>query len=234
MSDEAHGPFSRRGLMLGAGAAAAVVGTALAGAQPAAAEPGNGKTAVGNALDPTVDGSPVDTSLGSAAQSGFTYRTVSMFDFTPEASASPRAWGGYGTYTANAASFLWASIEIPAGALIRGYRVVRAKRQHGAGHRARPAVGGRPGEPVQHRGRRHHRCLGLDHEDPDHRAGRQPRPLSPLSTKLNRRNQHTERRDGPGQRVPSSASARVVASWGCCRPRSRVLRLPHQHQARRR
>ena len=119
MSDEAHGPFSRRGLMLGAGAAAAVVGTALAGAQPAAAEPGNGKTAVGNALDPTVDGSPVDTSLGSAAQSGFTYRTVSMFDFTPEASASPRAWGGYGTYTANAASFLWASIEIPAGALIR-------------------------------------------------------------------------------------------------------------------
>ncbi|GAB3757428.1 hypothetical protein [Microlunatus parietis] len=119
MSEEAQGPLSRRGLMLGAGAAAAVLGSALTGAQPAAAEPGDGKTAAGDPKNPSVLASPVTSSLGSAPQHGFTYKTVSMFDFTAEFASAQRAWGGYGTYTANAASPLWASVEIPAGSLIR-------------------------------------------------------------------------------------------------------------------
>ncbi|MFC7621901.1 hypothetical protein [Microlunatus sp. GCM10028923] len=119
MSEEAPGPLSRRGLMLGAGAAAAVLGSALTGAQPAAAEPGDGKSAAGDPRNPSVLASPVTTSLGSGPQHGFTYKTVSMFDFTPEGAPSQRAWGGHGTYTANSPSVLWASVEIPAGSLVR-------------------------------------------------------------------------------------------------------------------
>lgn len=119
MSEEAQGPLSRRGLMLGAGAAAAVIGSALTGAQPAAAEPGDGKTAAGDPKAPAVLASPVTSSLGSAPQHGFTYKTVSMFDFTPEGSTAQRTWGGFGTYTATSATNLWASVEIPPGSLVR-------------------------------------------------------------------------------------------------------------------
>lgn len=62
---------------------------------------------------------PPASSIASAPISGYTYRQVSLFDFSPEASTAQRAWSPYGVYALVNACNLWASMEIPAGALVR-------------------------------------------------------------------------------------------------------------------
>ncbi len=108
-----HRPLlARRELIAGAGLLAGVAASAAA-STPAAA-------AAGSAADgPVSEASPIITTIASPRLPGFVYRHAFMFDFSAEGSASNRAWGGSGVYTANATSLLWASVEIPAGALIR-------------------------------------------------------------------------------------------------------------------
>ena len=94
--------LDRRRLLAGAGAgAAAVVGLTTATTGPAAAA------------------TPITSPRGSAAISGYVYRTVSFFDFTPQGHTSNRAWGDFGTYTYPSADYLWASVDVPAGARVR-------------------------------------------------------------------------------------------------------------------
>ncbi|ACQ79039.1 hypothetical protein Bcav_0778 [Beutenbergia cavernae DSM 12333] len=113
--------LARRGLILGAGATAlagviaAVPGIALAAPREATA-PDAGTTTDGPA---TPLASPITSTIASAPQNGYSYAVASMFDFTPESPTSQRAWGGVGVYTANAPGMLWASVDIPAGALVR-------------------------------------------------------------------------------------------------------------------
>ena len=106
----------RRGLIVGAGAAALVAGATFA--QPAAAEP---KFAPGAEVrtNAQADGSPITTTIASAPVSGYIYRTVCMFDFEPFSPSSQRTWGGSGTYTAGSAGPLRATVEMPPGALVR-------------------------------------------------------------------------------------------------------------------
>lgn len=118
--------------MKGAGVAALATGlmgtTAWADETPPVEVPGGTIGAVagpdstqdefGNPV-PTLLDSPVGSTIAGAALSGYSYRHVMWTDFTPEGPASNRAWGGYGAYAANSASLLWASLEIPAGSLIR-------------------------------------------------------------------------------------------------------------------
>ena len=83
----------RRGLILGAGAAALVAGATLT--QPAAAEP---KIAPGQEVrtNAQADGSPITTTIASPPVSGYIYRTVCMFDFEPFFPSAQRTWGGSG------------------------------------------------------------------------------------------------------------------------------------------
>lgn len=111
-------PVGRRGLILGAGAAALAAGV-LAGAEPALAKPPSTKgdgTATGRVH---ADSSPISSTIASAPISGYTYRFVSMYDFRPFYGTSVWTWGGSGAYSAGGASPMRASIEIPAGALVR-------------------------------------------------------------------------------------------------------------------
>lgn len=103
----------RRTLLAGAGAAA-LAGLAAANAGPAAAD---SDTAAGSTDDAVINATPVTPSVGSAAVSGYNYRHLSFFDFTPEGT-SARSWGGYGVYTTSS-DYLWASLDIPAGARVR-------------------------------------------------------------------------------------------------------------------
>lgn len=107
--------IGRRGLILGAGAAALVAGATLT--QPADAAP---KTAPGDEVrtNTQADGSPISTTIASAPVSGYIYRTVCMFDFEPFSPSSQRTWGGFGTYTAGSAGSLRATVEIPPGAWV--------------------------------------------------------------------------------------------------------------------
>ena len=108
--------IGRRGLILGAGAAALAAGATLT--QPAAAEP---KIAPGAEVrtNAQAEGSPITTTIASAPVSGYNYRTVCMYDFEPFSPSSQRTWGGSGTYTAGSAGPLRATVEIPPGALVR-------------------------------------------------------------------------------------------------------------------
>jgi hypothetical protein len=108
--------IGRRGLILGAGAAAAVAGASLT--QPAAAQP---KTSPGDDVrtNAQADGSPITTTIASTPVSGYIYRTVCMYDFEPFSPSSQRTWGGSGTYTAGSAGPLRATVEVPPGALVR-------------------------------------------------------------------------------------------------------------------
>lgn len=109
--------LNRRGLFLGGGAAVAA-GAFAYGTQPADATPsphGDGTES------PTVrsNGSPITGTIASQPVSGWTYRTVDMYDFKPFDPSARFTWGGSGTYTAGSAGTLRASVEIPAGALVR-------------------------------------------------------------------------------------------------------------------
>jgi hypothetical protein len=112
--------IGRRGLIIGAGAAALVAGAAAV--KPAAAKPSSphGSEVITHAR--SADGSPITTTIASAPISGFTYRTVCMLDFEPVDPGSGRTWdsqGGGGVYTPNAFAALRATVEIPPGALVR-------------------------------------------------------------------------------------------------------------------
>lgn len=108
---------NRRSIFLGGGAAFAA-GAFVYGAGPADATPtphSDGTSPRG--VHPMT--SPVTTTIASAPVSGWTYRTVCMYDFTPFQTTGQRAWGGSGTYSANSGGPMRATIEIPAGALVR-------------------------------------------------------------------------------------------------------------------
>lgn len=109
--------LARRNLLIG-GSAALAAGAFVYGAEPADAIPaphgdGTRSTTV------HADGSPIITTIASAPVSGWTYRVASMYDFFPFYAASQRTWGGNGMYTAATGGPLRASVEIPAGALVR-------------------------------------------------------------------------------------------------------------------
>ncbi|WP_375426362.1 hypothetical protein [uncultured Friedmanniella sp.] len=106
------GALGRRSLMLGAGAAAVVAGAALT-ARPAEAAPRSAAHGGTKA-----QASPVTTTLASAPISGYTYHHASWLDFQLESGSGGRSWGGYGAY-GTASATLWATLEIPAGALVR-------------------------------------------------------------------------------------------------------------------
>ncbi len=114
-----HTP-SRRGLITG-GAAALAGAVAVHGAGRAAAA-GSSPVAsgpVGHASQGAQLGSPITSTISSPAISGYTYRYASTFDFTPESWSSGRRWSVDGVYTDLVPGTLWASVELPAGALVR-------------------------------------------------------------------------------------------------------------------
>ncbi|MET0692633.1 MAG: hypothetical protein ABWX96_00190 [Propionibacteriaceae bacterium] len=112
--------LARRGLMLGAGVAALAAGT-LAGKLPATADPREPKakeqSEVLHAAAQQL--SPVSSTAGSPAISGYTYRHASWLDFHPESGPGYRRYGGRGVYSSGVSPYLWATVEIPAGALVR-------------------------------------------------------------------------------------------------------------------
>ncbi|BDV29457.1 hypothetical protein [Microbacterium terricola] len=109
--------FDRRGLFLGAGAIAAGAAIALGEASPVAAAE-TAPDGRGAGTDAAPDATPVTATIASAPVTGRVYRHATMFDFFSEYASAQPAWGGYGVYS-SPSSYLWTSIEIPAGALIR-------------------------------------------------------------------------------------------------------------------
>ncbi len=107
--------LGRRRLLLGTGAAA-LVAASLRGAELAAAEPGP-------APDPTGHRSSLEAAAAkvtpSGPLSGYVYRSLSWADFTPEQSDRIRDYGGYGAYAVGGAGALWATMDIPAGSIVR-------------------------------------------------------------------------------------------------------------------
>jgi len=119
--------LARRGLMLGAGVAALAAGT-LAGRLPASAEPTPGKDVAQTkeAARAAAQGagavqalSPVTSTIASPPISGYVYRHVSWLDFQPESGPATRQYGGRGAYSSASSPYLWATMEMPAGALVR-------------------------------------------------------------------------------------------------------------------
>lgn len=129
-ADSSSRRIGRRGLIIGSTATALATGLALSPSVAAAAPPGGGGSGSDgtapnkpggnspNAVHP--DTSPVTTTLASAPISGYVYRTVDMYDFRPFLPGGQVTWSpSGGVYTAGTATVLRASIEIPAGALIK-------------------------------------------------------------------------------------------------------------------
>jgi hypothetical protein len=116
-TDDPVPAIARRGLIIGAGAAALAAGAAAV--QPAAAKPTSPHGSEVITHPRSANGSPITTTIASAPISGYTYRTVSMYDFEPFYAASQKTWGGQGVYTASSGGPLRASVEIPPGALVR-------------------------------------------------------------------------------------------------------------------
>lgn len=106
---------ARRRLLLGAGASALVVAQ-LRGSGPAHAEPTKPPAPSGpDAAEKSAGAKATPSSLVS----GYVYRSVSWADFTPESWALGRAYGGHGAHTAAGAGTLWATLDLPAGAVVR-------------------------------------------------------------------------------------------------------------------
>ncbi len=125
-SESAAPSLGRRRLLVGAGTAALAAGlVGTVGTEPASAAipvpHGDGTTGGGEStLIAHPDSSPITaTPIASAPISGYTYRTVCMYDFTPFDPNAKLTWGGYGTYSAGTATQVRATMEIPAGALVR-------------------------------------------------------------------------------------------------------------------
>lgn len=120
----------RRRLFLGAGSAA-VLGTGLL-AGPASAAPTldpvqptpdpvvpEGPTAIGPGAPAQMLASPVLSTIASARRNGYVYRTVGEFDFSVESELAERKFGTKGVYSSGAQTSMWASVDLPAGALFR-------------------------------------------------------------------------------------------------------------------
>lgn len=116
VTDEDEAPRLGRRELIAGGLIAGAAGVAMAGdAEARSATTGAGRAP--SAVAP--QDSPVTAPLGSPAIPGFVYQSVHFFDFTPEAAGANRAYGGSGTYATGANSTMWASMDIPTGALIR-------------------------------------------------------------------------------------------------------------------
>jgi hypothetical protein len=110
-SDLAGAPLRRRGLF-GAGAALATGGAiTLAGASPARAATEEGAARRRD--------TPVTSTLATAPRPGYDYRHVSWLDFQPESGPATRVYGGRGAYSSGTSPYMWATVEIPAGAILR-------------------------------------------------------------------------------------------------------------------
>lgn len=90
-------------------------GTALA--ETPTAEPGPAGPAGGRQPQAAPPGL---TPISSAPKSGYSYRFVDMWDFTPENFASGRAWSSAGGVYAplSGGDTMWVTIEIPPGAIV--------------------------------------------------------------------------------------------------------------------
>lgn len=118
----------RRRLLLGAGSAAVLGGAALVAAPAAAAAAGptvdpsqpETPTAIDHLGPPAQTlASPITSTIASARRSGYSYRTAGEWDFTAEGADSFRKFGTKGVYSSAVPSLMWASFDIPAGALVR-------------------------------------------------------------------------------------------------------------------
>jgi hypothetical protein len=114
MSEDIGPIIARRGLLVGAGAAA--LGAGLLGV-------GNAAAAVETTSPPVTAGAdkgfPIHSTLASAPISEYTYRHVALFDFTCEATTAERQYGGLGVNPDVVTSSMLASVEVPAGTLVR-------------------------------------------------------------------------------------------------------------------
>lgn len=117
----------RRRLLLGAGTAA-VLGAGLLAGPAAASAPTDPVTpevpqtpsAIPEGGPPAqMLASPITSTIASARRSGYVYRTVGEWDFTAEGTDSLRKFGTKGVYTSGVPSSMWATVDIPAGALVR-------------------------------------------------------------------------------------------------------------------
>lgn len=104
-------PSIARRLLLGAGA----TGLVMAGlrGQPAAAEPGRRSPADG------AQSAQIPQTIASSPISGYVYRYLDFFDFTPEDPNTKRVWAGSGVYADGVSSKLWGSMEISPGSYVR-------------------------------------------------------------------------------------------------------------------
>jgi hypothetical protein len=104
-------PTRRRLLAgLGAGAAIGVAGALPVG--PAGAQEGPVAAGEGRA-------SPIATTIASPRETGITYVFRSYFDFSAEKAGTPRTYGGEGAFAGGAGGFLWTSVDLPLGAQLR-------------------------------------------------------------------------------------------------------------------
>lgn len=103
----------RRRVLLGAGATALVAAGGLA-MQPAAANPAPGGPSPADGAHDV----RIGATLASAPVSGYVYRHLTFFDFTPEDPGTRRTWSSSGVFADSVASTLWGSLEIPPGARI--------------------------------------------------------------------------------------------------------------------
>ena len=118
--------IGRRRVLLGAGVTALAAAGSL-GAQPAAAKPSAEPSSESStepssapqpsAADETRD-AKIASTLASAPVSGYVYRHLDFFDFTPEHPDSQRTWSPAGVFVNGPTSPLWGSLEIPPGARV--------------------------------------------------------------------------------------------------------------------
>ncbi len=103
---------------LGVAGAAALLAPGQAGAAPArSVAPAHGPSPT----DKTENAPPAGLDpIASAPLTGYTYRFIDMWDFTPENFVSGRAWtSAGGVYTpVGSGDTLWATAELPAGAVL--------------------------------------------------------------------------------------------------------------------
>jgi hypothetical protein len=121
--------IGRRGLIIGTTASAIATSLAMS-PSAAAAPPAGGGDSHDGATGPTSTGgattqpvqpatSPITTTIASAPITGYVYRMVDMYDFKPFNPAAGLSWGGNGTYSSGTSTTIRASLDIPAGALIK-------------------------------------------------------------------------------------------------------------------
>jgi len=109
----------RRGLLIGAGAAAVAAGTALvaphAAAQPPAPPPPDDVPTTQRGALLLADSTGID----SPPIAGYTYRTACMYDFLPFAATGQRLWGGQGVYSSNTAGAMRTTVNPPPGTTLQ-------------------------------------------------------------------------------------------------------------------